>query len=264
MNPFRKILIGGNWKSNGDANFAKSFIPQVLNNLKFQKDRCEVVVSPSFLHMNLVKSLISLEGIHVCAQNVSQYKAGAFTGEVNPQMLKDMDFHWTLTGHSERRQFFGETSDIVAIKTKNAIDHGMNVIACIGENLTEREEKRTIDVCISQLVPILKTLNDLKAWRNIVIAYEPVWAIGTGKTASPEEAQEVHQKLREWLKTNLSDDIASETRIIYGGSVTDLNAKYLISQSDIDGFLVGGASLKPAFSTIVESNELKQNFTLTH
>ena len=168
-----------------------------------------------------------------------------------------MDFHWTLTGHSERRQYFGETSEIVAIKTKNALDSGLNVIACIGENLTEREENRTVDVCISQLSPIMKTLNDLKAWRNVVIAYEPVWAIGTGKTATPEQAQEVHMHLRNWLRQNLSETVANETRIIYGGSVSEKNAKDLIVQNDIDGFLVGGASLKPAFTDIVQSSELK-------
>jgi len=257
MNTLRKVLIGGNWKSNGDTQFAKNFVPQVLNNLKFNKNRCEVVVSPTSIHMSLVKSLITNEGVHVSSQNVSQYPAGAYTGEITPQMLKDMDFHWTLTGHSERRQYFGETSEIVAIKTKNALDSGLNVIACIGENLTEREENRTVDVCISQLSPIMKTLNDLKAWRNVVIAYEPVWAIGTGKTATPEQAQEVHMHLRNWLRQNLSETVANETRIIYGGSVSEKNAKDLIVQNDIDGFLVGGASLKPAFTDIVQSSELK-------
>lgn len=257
MKSLRKVLIGGNWKSNGDANFAKNFVPQVLNNLKFNQDKCEVVVSPTSVHMSLVKSLITTPGIHVSSQNVSQYPAGAYTGEVTPQMLKDLEFNWTLTGHSERRQYFGETSEIVAIKTKNALDSGLNVIACIGENLTEREENRTIDVCIAQLSPIMKTLNDLNAWRNVVIAYEPVWAIGTGKTATPEQAQEVHMHLRNWMRQNLSENVANETRIIYGGSVSDKNAKDLIVQNDIDGFLVGGASLKPAFTDIVASSELK-------
>jgi triosephosphate isomerase len=257
MNPLRKVLIGGNWKSNGDVQFAKNFVPQVLNKLKFNKNNCEVIVSPASIHMSLVKSLITNEGVHVSSQNVSQYPAGAYTGEVTSKMLKDLDFNWTLTGHSERRQYFGETSEVVAIKTKNALDAGLNVIACIGENLTEREENRTLDVCISQLGPIMKTLNNLGAWKNVVIAYEPVWAIGTGKTASPEQAQEVHMHLRAWLRKNLSETVANETRIIYGGSVTEKNAKDLITQGDIDGFLVGGASLKPAFSDIVESSGLK-------
>ena len=257
MNSLRKVLIGGNWKSNGDAQFVKTFVPQVLNKLQFNKDKCEVIVSPTGVHMSLVKSLLSNDGVHVSSQNVSQYSEGAYTGEITSKMLKDLDFHWTLTGHSERRQYFGDSSDIVAVKTKNALDSGLNVIACIGENLTEREENRTVDVCISQLAPIVKALNDLKMWKNVVIAYEPVWAIGTGKTASPEQAQEVHMHLRAWLKKNLSETVANETRIIYGGSVSEKNAKDLIVQGDIDGFLVGGASLKPGFSTIVESSQFK-------
>lgn len=252
----RKVLIGGNWKSNGDVNFAKTFIPDVLNKLKFNQNTCEVVVSPTTLHLTLVKSLLS-NGVQVSAQNVSQFGAGAYTGEVTPQMLKDLEIHWTLTGHSERRQIFQETSEVVAIKTKNAVDSGLNVITCIGENLAERESNRTVEVCISQLTPVVKQLNDLSLWRNIVIAYEPVWAIGTGKTASPEQAQEVHFELRNWLRKNVSNEVAESMRIIYGGSVTDKNAKDLIVQNDIDGFLVGGASLKSAFSTIVESSGFK-------
>lgn len=252
----RKVLIGGNWKSNGDQAFIKSFVPSVLNTLKFEDSKCEVVVSPTALHMNLVKSLIS-NNVQVSSQNVSQYPNGAYTGEVTSKMIKDLGFNWTLTGHSERRQYFGESSDVVAVKTKEALAAGLSVIACIGENLTERTENRTVDVCISQLAPILKNISDIKLWKDIVIAYEPVWAIGTGKTASPEQAQEVHFKLREWLGSNVSKEVALETRIIYGGSVTETNAKELITQPDIDGFLVGGASLKPGFTAIVDSHIYK-------
>jgi len=252
----RKVLIGGNWKSNGDQAFMKSFVPNVLNNLKFEDSKCEVVVCPTLLHMSFAKSLIS-NNVQVSSQNVSMYPSGAFTGEVTSKMVKDMGFNWTLTGHSERRQIFGETSDAVGIKTKEAIAAGLNAIACIGENLNERTENKTIDVCISQLVPILKNICDIKLWKQIVIAYEPVWAIGTGKTATPEQAQEVHLKLREWIENNVSQEVAKEIRIIYGGSVTENNAKDLIVQNDIDGFLVGGASLKAGFTTIVDSHKFK-------
>ena len=252
----RKVLIGGNWKSNGDLQFCKTFVPSVLNTLNFESSKCEVVVSPTNVHIGLVKSLIT-NNVKVASQNVSQYPQGAYTGEVTAKMLKDLDIQWTLTGHSERRQYFGESSDIVGIKTKQALLGGLNVIACIGENLTERTENRTIEVCIAQLSQIVEKVGDLKLWKNIVVAYEPVWAIGTGKTASPEQAQEVHFNLREWFTKNLSKEVADETRIIYGGSVTEANAKDLIVKGDIDGFLVGGASLKPGFTTIVESYKYK-------
>lgn len=252
----RKVFIGGNWKSNGNKAFINGFIPNVLNTLKFDGNKCEVVISPSLLHMSLVKSIVS-DHIQLSAQNVSQYAPGAYTGEVNSIMLKDLGFNWTLTGHSERRQYFGETSEVVAIKTKSALDNGLSVIVCIGENLSERRDNKTLDVCISQLFPIQKHISNLESWRNIVIAYEPIWAIGTGQTATPEQAQEVHFNLRNWLRNNLSKEVADETRIIYGGSVTEDNAKDLILKEDIDGFLVGGASLKPGFRTIVESHSLK-------
>merc|ERR1711990_1407270 len=154
----------------------------------------------------------------------------------------------TLTGHSERRTLYGESDKDVAVKTKNATDAGLVVLACIGELLEERESGRTNDVNTRQLNAIRELCDN---WDNIVVAYEPVWAIGTGKTATPEIAQETHAEIRAWLKSNVSADAAAKTRILYGGSVTDANAAELIAMGDIDGFLVGGASLKPAFDQIV-------------
>ena len=166
-------------------------------------------------------------------------------------MLKDAGITHTLTGHSERRTLYGETDADVGAKTKLAIDAGIVTLACIGELLAEREGGKTKDVNTRQLNAILAACGD--DWSKIVIAYEPVWAIGTGKTATPEIAQETHAEIREWLASKVSADAAKTTRILYGGSVTDANAAELIGMPDIDGFLVGGASLKPAFDVIVSA-----------
>ena len=165
-------------------------------------------------------------------------------------MLKDFGLNWVILGHSERRHVFGESDQVVASKVKAALDKDLNVMACIGEKLDEREAGQTNAVNARQLQAIREQVDD---WSKIVIAYEPVWAIGTGVTASPEQAQEAHDNLRAWLRSNVSADAAEKTRILYGGSVTDKNADELISKPDVDGFLVGGASLKDAFRDIVRA-----------
>lgn len=178
--------------------------------------------------------------------------SGAFTGEVSPAQLKDVGATWVILGHSERRQVFGESDELIAQKVVHALDQGLKVIACIGETLQEREAGQTEAVVFRQS----KALTDvIKDWTNVVVAYEPVWAIGTGKTATPDQAQEVHGALRKWLADNVSADVASALRIQYGGSVTAANCKELASQPDIDGFLVGGASLKPEFVQIVNARQ---------
>lgn len=168
-------------------------------------------------------------------------------------MLADSGIQWTLTGHSERRTGFGfpgETSQVVGVKTKNAIDCGMSAIACIGEQLADRQSGATMRICSEQLAAIKAALREAD-WKHVVIAYEPVWAIGTGVTASPAQAQETHQQIRDWLRRHISDSVARETRIIYGGSATASNCKELYAQPDINGFLVGGASLKADFVDII-------------
>jgi triosephosphate isomerase len=247
----RRVFIGGNWKSNGDTKFIKSHMSSIINNLKFDTNKCEVIIAPTTLHLSHVKTLLGdNNNVQLSSQNVSQYPEGAYTGEVTAKQLKDFGINWTLVGHSERRQYFQETDEVVGKKTKLSLDNNVNVIACIGEKLEEREGNKTMDVCLRQLDAIAKNVND---WKKVVVAYEPVWAIGTGKTASTKQAQEVHYGLREWLNKNFSKDVSNNVRIIYGGSVTETNAAELITQPDIDGFLVGGASLKPGFKTIVES-----------
>ena len=180
----RRYLVGGNWKSNGTMDFARKFPAEVLNNLKFDPKKVDVVVAPTALHVSTVQS-VTQNNVHVATQNLSLTGNGAFTGEHSAEMIKDMGIRWTLTGHSERRTLYGETDADVGKKTKIALDHGFTVLACIGELLEERESGRTKEVNERQLNAIREHCDD---WSNIVIAYEPVWAIGTGKTATPDIA----------------------------------------------------------------------------
>ena len=196
----RRFLVGGNWKSNGSIAFSKSFPREVLNNLKFDPSKVEVVVAPTALHVGTVAGGIEND-VQVSTQDISLTGNGAFTGQHSAEMIKEAGINWTLTGHSERRTLYGETDQDVAAKTKRALDHGISVIACIGELLEERESGRTREVNERQLNAIREQCED---WSNIVIAYEPVWAIGTGKTATPEIAQETHAEIREWLGKNVS------------------------------------------------------------
>lgn len=167
-------------------------------------------------------------------------------------MLKDVGADWVILGHSERRQIFKETDELVAEKTAFALAEGLKVIACIGETLEEREAGQTEAVVFRQMKALKEKVTD---WTNVVVAYEPVWAIGTGKTATPQQAQDVHAALRKWITENISSAVSASLRIQYGGSVTAANAKELGSQPDIDGFLVGGASLKPEFVQIVNAKQ---------
>lgn len=189
----------------------------------------------------------------MAAQNVYDKPNGAYTGEISVEQLKDSNVTWTILGHSERRTILGESDEMVASKTKFATDGGLSVIWCCGESLEEREAGKTVAV-------VTKQLDALKAkigsdWSKIVVAYEPIWAIGTGKVATTEQAQEVHAAIRQWLKEKVDAKAADETRILYGGSVSEKNCKELSKQADIDGFLVGGASLKPAFVDIINATQ---------
>lgn len=186
----------------------------------------------------------------VAAQNCYKVAKGAFTGEISPAMIKDVGVTWVILGHSERRHVFGESDELIGQKVAHALSEGVGVIACIGEKLDQREAGITETVVAEQTKFIADNVKD---WSKVVLAYEPVWAIGTGKTATPQQAQEVHAKLREWLKAHVSDQVAQSVRIIYGGSVTGGTCKELASQPDIDGFLVGGASLKPEFIEIINA-----------
>ncbi|KAG7391216.1 hypothetical protein PHYPSEUDO_005577 [Phytophthora pseudosyringae] len=246
----RKYLIGGNWKCNGTRSSVRDLVT-ILNRSVVDPSHVDVVVAPPSLHLDLVLQLLQRH-IAVCAQDVSLTGLGAFTGEIAAEQLADFGISWTITGHSERRAYYGETDEAAAKKTKRALDLGLQVIFCIGETLEQREAGRTLDVLTRQ-TKALATIIDEKEWGRVVIAYEPVWAIGTGVVATPAQAQEAHQRLRLWIASNVSSGVASSVRIIYGGSVNGKNCKELIGLADVDGFLVGGASLKPEFDTIIRS-----------
>ncbi|KAG5003042.1 hypothetical protein JHK82_027052 [Glycine max] len=243
-----KFFVGGNWKCNGTKDSIRKLVSD-LNSATLESD-VDVVVAPPFVYIDQVKNSIT-DRIEISAQNSWVGKGGAFTGEISVEQLKDLGCKWVILGHSERRHVIGENDEFIGKKAVYALSEGLGVIACIGELLQEREAGKTFDVCFQQL----KAFADVvPSWDNIVIAYEPVWAIGTGKVATPEQAQEVHAAVRDWLKKNVSAEVSSKTRIIYGGSVNASNSAELAKQEDIDGFLVGGASLKgPEFATIINS-----------
>ncbi|KAF5448941.1 hypothetical protein F2P56_029432 [Juglans regia] len=243
-----KFFVGGNWKCNGTKESITKLVSD-LNSAKLEAD-VDVVVAPPFIYIDQVKNTLNAR-IEISGQNSWVGKGGAFTGEISVEQLNDIGCKWVILGHSERRHIIGEDDQFIGKKAAYALSQGLGVIACVGEKLEERESGKTFDVCFQQL----KAFADaVPSWENVVIAYEPVWAIGTGKVATPIQAQEVHVALRDWLRKNVSAEVASKTRIIYGGSVNGGNSAELSKQEDIDGFLVGGASLKgPEFATIVNS-----------
>lgn len=212
----------------------------------------QVAAAPSTIHLTMVRDSLRKD-IMVGAQDCWHTGSGAFTGETSADMIIDLGLEFAIVGHSERREN-GESSDLVGKKASYAASKGLTVIGCIGEKLEDRENGKTMDVIADQMKGFQNALLENPAqWEAMVIAYEPVWAIGTGNTATPEQAQEVHAELRNWLSKNISQKVAEETRILYGGSVNQKNCDSLIVKPDIDGFLVGGASLKPEFLKIIES-----------
>jgi len=251
----KRLFIGGNWKCNNTLVESKLLVENVLNKLSFDENRVEVIVAPVFVQIPFVLDILN-KNVQVAAQDCSATGFGAFTGEIAPQHIKDIGLNWVILGHSERRRYYHETDEVVAQKTRNALDNGLKVILCIGETLEQREGEKTFEVIASQLAAVKGKLKT-EDYANIVIAYEPVWAIGTGKTASPDQAEEVHKHIREYLIKEVSSEVSEKIRIIYGGSVTDVNAEELIKKVNIDGFLVGGAALKPGFTKIVESCKAK-------
>ncbi|XP_042441089.1 triosephosphate isomerase, chloroplastic-like [Zingiber officinale] len=248
-----KFFVGGNWKCNGTKDSIRKLVAD-LNDSKLEND-VDVIVSPPYVYIDVVKQSLT-ERIEISAQNSWVGKGGAFTGEISVEQLKDIGCKWVILGHSERRHIIGEDDQFIGKKAAYALSQNLKVIACIGEKLEEREAGRTFDVCFEQMKAFADSISN---WKDVVIAYEPVWAIGTGKVATPEQAQEVHVAVRDWVKKNVSPEVASSTRIIYGGSVNGGNCSELAKQEDIDGFLVGGASLKgPEFATIVNSVTAKK------
>ncbi|HNS95407.1 MAG TPA: triose-phosphate isomerase [Polyangiaceae bacterium] len=240
MNKARRPLIAGNWKMNhGGANACN--LASAVKRTTAEFDKVDVVVCPPFTAIAWVAEELRGSAVQVGAQNVHPKDSGAFTGEVSASMLLDAGARWVILGHSERRAMFGETDTLVAEKTRVALDVGLRPIVCVGELLEEREKGQTLDVVKRQLNAFASILADKPGVG--AIAYEPVWAIGTGKTAGPAEAQEVHAMIRARLR-EISAEVAEKTRILYGGSMKASNAEGLLACEDVDGGLIGGASLK--------------------
>jgi len=236
----RKTIVAGNWKMNASKETVNSLIEGILSGMN--EVSSEVIVCAPFPYLSQVESLINNSKLMLGAQNLNVNPAGAFTGEVSADMIKDFGAQHVIVGHSERRSLYGETNAIVAEKTKAAIDAGLTPLLCVGESLEDRESGKT-EVIVEEQINAVIDLIGIEAFDQVIIAYEPVWAIGTGLTASPEQAQTVHLFIRNLL-ANSSEKIAKRTPILYGGSMNAANAADLISCSDIDGGLIGGAALK--------------------
>ncbi len=242
----KKKLIAGNWKMNGSSATNASLVKAIAAGMG--KEDCLVAICAPAIYLGQLQTLVAGTGIDTGAQDVSAHESGAYTGEVSASMLRDFGVRYCLAGHSERRQYHGETDAVVALKVQRALAAGITPIVCVGETLAERDAGLTEDVVKRQLAAVIHANGHCIS--EIVVAYEPVWAIGTGKTASPQQAQEVHAVLRAQLKA--ATEHADRVHILYGGSMNAANAKQLLSQADIDGGLVGGASLKaPDFLTII-------------
>ncbi|KIM56295.1 hypothetical protein SCLCIDRAFT_1220455 [Scleroderma citrinum Foug A] len=248
----RQFFVGGNFKMNPISRAQKKTIIDVLNTADLDPNT-EVVIAPPSLYLIPLQEIVG-ENIKISAQNCYWKASGAFTGEISPAQLADAGIPYVIIGHSERRTLFHETSELVAKKTKAALDGSLSVILCVGETLQEREAGKTTGVVEEQLQEVVKVLSE-SDFSRVVIAYEPVWAIGTGKVATAAQAQEVHAHIRKYLSKVVSPAVAENTRIIYGGSVTASNCKELSTQLDVDGFLVGGASLKPEFVDIINAKK---------
>lgn len=237
----RKPIIAGNWKMNNSYSESKELL-NAIKGFELNKE-VEAVVCPPFTSLALAKQVLKGTGIEVGAQNAHFEKNGAFTGEISPLFLNDLGVKYVILGHSERREYFGETDELVNTKVKSMLAHGLSPIVCVGETLGEREEEKAKDKVKTQITKDFEGV-DANEFENIVIAYEPIWAIGTGKTASADDAEEMCAYIRELVSELFGEDAASKVRIQYGGSVKPANVVEIMSKENIDGALVGGASLE--------------------
>ena len=244
-------MIAGNWKMNGLTADGVNLAKEVALAVKAKKRNCEFVVCPPFTLLNLVKKALRGSKVALGAQDCHTQEKGAHTGDVSPVMIKDLGCEYVILGHSERRADHKESSALVKAKAESAHLAGLKTIICIGETLTQREEGKTVEVCSKQVRESLP--DDAKA-ANTVIAYEPVWAIGTGKTPSAKEVEDVHAQVRKVLESKLGKAEAGKMRILYGGSVKPSNAKEMLALEDVDGALIGGASLKSADFIAIADN----------
>ncbi|WP_299524361.1 triose-phosphate isomerase [uncultured Lutibacter sp.] len=239
----RKQIVAGNWKMNNDLDASKSLVKKVIKKLKKKSlQNTRVIVAPTFVSLQKVANKAKGTKVEVAAQNMHQAKNGAFTGEISAEMLKSVGVKIVVLGHSERREYFGETDAILAEKVNAALENKLEVIFCFGEVLEDRKSEKHFSVVESQIKNGLFHL-EASAWDSIILAYEPVWAIGTGETASPEQAQEMHAFIRKIVADKYNQEVADNVSILYGGSVKPSNAKEIFSKEDVDGGLIGGAAL---------------------
>ncbi len=238
MSNTRRKIVAGNWKMNG----SKAMASDLIARLREQQDYpCDVIICPPAAYLGFAAEKIQGSSLKLGAQTVSEHESGAYTGELAASMLAEF-CDYVIVGHSERRSLFGETNEQVAQKFKAAQDKGLMPILCVGETLEQREAGATLSIVLEQIKAVIDACG-IQAFENAIVAYEPVWAIGTGKTASPEQAQDVHKSIRDYM-TEFSADVAAKLALLYGGSVKADNAQELFSQQDIDGGLIGGASLQ--------------------
>lgn len=245
----RKKIIAGNWKMNYTASQAEYFVNEIKQRINI--DEVDVVICPNFVSLDRVSNVLEDTNIKLGAQNVFYEDKGAYTGETSVDMLISVNAKYCIVGHSERRQYFNETDEIVNKKVKKLLEKDINAIVCVGETLEQRNDEKMFEVIKSQIVNSLKGITEEQIKRNIVIAYEPIWAIGTGVTATALQAEQMCKFIRETIKDMYNEIVADKVRIQYGGSVKPSNASEILNMENIDGALVGGASLTDDFVAIV-------------
>ncbi len=238
----RQKIVAGNWKMNKNAEETEDLINELIQKLPADSN-AKVIIAPTFINLASAVDHTEFTDIEVAAQNMHQAEGGAFTGEISADMLKSVGVNIVIIGHSERRAYFHESDALLANKVETALKHDMKIIFCFGEELKDRSSNSHFNIVEGQLRDGLFNLPE-SAWENIILAYEPVWAIGTGETASPEQAQEMHEFIRETIRKQYGSNVAEDVSILYGGSVKPDNAKEIFSKPDVDGGLIGGAALK--------------------
>tara|TARA_B100001059_G_scaffold118538_1_gene118699 strand:+ start:136 stop:885 length:750 start_codon:yes stop_codon:yes gene_type:complete len=236
----RKQIVAGNWKMNNDYVDSEQLVSKLLE--QYTESETEVIIAPPFTSLFCSSNLLKSSPINVAAQNMHYAENGAYTGEISPGMLKSIGIDTVILGHSERRAYFNETDALLAKKVDAALKNNMRIIFCFGEELSDRKSGNEEVIVEGQIKNALFHL-PASAWTNIVLAYEPVWAIGTGETASPEQAQDMHAFIRKTIENKYSSDLSADVSILYGGSVKPANAKEIFSKEDVDGGLIGGAAL---------------------
>ena len=250
----RSKIVAGNWKMNKNLSESKDLVKAIKKSIKeLELENTRIIIAPTFVNLQKVSKKLKNSVVEVAAQNMHQAKSGAYTGEISADMLKSIYVNIVILGHSERREYFGETDALLAQKVDTALKHDLEIIFCFGEVLEDRKNKNHFKVVESQIKNALFHLNS-DAWKNIVLAYEPVWAIGTGETASPDQAQEMHAFIRGLVAERYTSRVAEEVSILYGGSVKPANAKEIFSKEDVDGGLIGGAALNAEdFSALIKA-----------